>query len=45
MPHVQVDTVEHVRFLFDRVKALLGTRLQVGQKVPRLSACSARSCL
>lgn len=39
--HVQVDTVEHVRFLFDRVKALLGPRLQVGAALLGVRCCSS----
>lgn len=34
---LQMDTVEHVRWLFDRVKALLGPRLQV--RTPPLLCC------
>ncbi|KAI7843968.1 hypothetical protein COHA_002506 [Chlorella ohadii] len=35
LPDALVDTVEHVRFLFDRVKGLLGPRLQ-GEAPPAL---------
>lgn len=31
---LQIDTAEHVRWLFDRVKAILGPRLQVRSFLP-----------